>query len=54
MSEEPEAKITPTNLSRPEATPVEPAAQVNPVDTVTQDPDVAILRCTNPVEAIAY
>ena len=23
-------------------------------NTVTQDPDVAILRCTNPVEAIAY
>ena len=54
MSEEPEAKITLTGLSRPETTPVEPAAQANPVNTVMQDPDIVILRCTNPVEAITY
>ena len=54
MSEEPEAKITPTDLPRPKATPVEPAAQANLVNIVMQDPDVAILRCTNPAEAVAY
>ena len=54
MSEEPEAKITLTKLLRPKATLVEPAAQANPVNTVMQDPDVAILRCTNPAEAITY
>ena len=34
MSEEPEAKITPTDLSRPKATPVEPAAHADPANTV--------------------
>ena len=34
MSEEPEAKITPKDLLRPKVTPVEPAAQANPVNSV--------------------
>ena len=54
MSEEPETKITLTDLSRPDTTPVEPAAWANLANTVMQDQDVSILRCTNPAEAITY
>ena len=46
MSEEPEV--------RHEATPAEPAAWANLVNIGTQDPDVSILKCTNPAEAITY
>ena len=46
MSEEPEM--------RHEATLAKPAAWANLANIGTQDPDVSILKCTNPAEAIAY
>ena len=36
------------------ATPAEPNAPVNLANIGAQDPDVSILKCTNPAEAIAY